>query len=259
MIYKKIFKNLTIPVGAAAFAIAAPGASAIDLKVGETSASLYGYAELNMIYDNKGDLGPLYLPWSVRLDGADGPENNFQMHAFESRLGFSTSTPTKTGDDLKTVVEADFFGNGGGTLRLRQAYGEWNGILAGQTWTNFPGFTAVYPTVDFAGPVGSTATRQAQLRYTTGAFSVALEEPGNLGGSVTNAVAPGVGLPNSAGSAKNTMPDLTLRYSARGKTSYHLSAVVRQLAYDDGVSDDTAMGWGASLGLSQMVTDNVTF
>lgn len=40
-------------------------------------------------------------------------------------------TELEDGSELKTVIEGDFFGTG--NLRLRHAYGEWKGILAGQT------------------------------------------------------------------------------------------------------------------------------
>jgi len=228
------------------------GAAAIDLNVAGTKASLYGYAELNVIYDVDSDLGPFLMPQRIGLDNANVAEGHFQADAFESRLGVSTVTPMEYGGDLTTVIEGDFFGGGGGQLRLRHAYGQWNGFLAGQTWTNFPGLTGIYPTVDFMVPVGTSNTRQAQLRYTTGNFSAALEDPGNLGGQVVDSAnAP-------AQFAKNSLPDLTVRYSSRGSTGYHASAVLRQLAWDDGTDDDSEFGWGVSLGLSQEITSTLT-
>ncbi len=232
-------------------------ASAVDLNVSGTKANLYGYAELNMIYDVDANLGPFLFPENVSLDNQDVAEGHFQADAYESRLGLSTVTPMEYGGDLKTVIEGDFFGAGGGDLRLRHAYGEWNGILAGQTWTNFPGFTGIYPTVDFRVPLGTANTRQAQLRYTRGHFSVALEESGKLGGSLTDGVAAN-GKATAAANAKNGLPDLTVRYASRGATSYHASAVLRQLSWDTGTEDDDAFGWGVSFGIAQEVTRALT-
>lgn len=231
-------------------------AAALDLNVAGTKASLYGYAELNVIYDKDANLGPLFTPGAIALDSDSSSEGHFQADAYESRLGLSTVTELEDGSELKTVIEGDFFGTG--NLRLRHAYGEWKGILAGQTWTNFPGFTGIYPTVDFRVPVGTSETRQAQLRYTTGNLSVALEESGKLGGQVAAAVNTGNGAGVKAANAKNGMPDFTIRYAARGATSYHASAVLRQLAVDDGTEDDSALGWGVSFGVAQEVTDALT-
>ena len=224
--------------------------AAVDLNVADTKASLYGYAELNMIYDVDANLGPLLVPQAIALDGANVAEGHFQADASESRIGLSTVTPMEHGGDLKTVIEGDFFGSG--QLRLRHAYGEWNGFLAGQTWTNFPGFTGIYPTVDFRVPVGTSNTRQAQLRYTSGKLSVALEDAGNLGGQVVESAS------TTAEFAKNSLPDLTVRYASRGATSYHASAVVRQLSWDNGTEDDSVFGWGVSFGLAQDVTSALT-
>jgi len=238
--------------------MASAGASALDLQVGETKASLYGFAELNMMYDVNSNLGPVLTSNTIALDKDNAAEGHFQMDATESRLGLTTVTPMETGGDLKTVIEGDFWP--GGQFRIRHAYGEWNGILAGQTWTNFPGFTGIYPTVDFRVPVGTSNTRQNQLRYTTGKLSVALEESGDLGGKLIKAAGqtPTGAFANIADGAKNGMPDLTIQYASRGKTSYHASALVRQLSFDDGVNDDSALGWGVSFGLAQQVTDALT-
>src|SRR5690554_4358448 len=236
--------------------MASAGASALDLQVGETKASLYGFAELNMMYDVNSSLGPVLTSNTIALDKDNAAEGHFQMDATESRLGLTTVTPMETGGDLKTVIEGDFWP--GGQFRIRHAYGEWNGILAGQTWTNFPGFTGIYPTVDFRVPVGTSNTRQAQLRYTTGNLSVALEEAGELGQKVAGSVKTEDGSAVADQFAKNGMPDFTVKYASRGTTSYHAAAVMRQLSVDNGADDDSAFGWGVSFGLAQEVTNALT-
>src|SRR5690554_6109732 len=236
--------------------MASAGASALDLQVGETKASLYGFAELNMMYDVNSNLGPVLTSNTIALDKDNAAEGHFQMDATESRLGLTTVTSMETGGDLKTVIEGDFWP--GGQFRIRHAYGEWNGILAGQTWTNFPGFTGIYPTVDFRVPVGTSNTRQAQLRYTTGNLSVALEEAGELGQKVAGSVKTEDGSAVADQFAKNGMPDFTVKYASRGTTSYHAAAVMRQLSVDNGADDDSAFGWGVSFGLAQEVTNALT-
>lgn len=228
------------PLSMLALLITAP-AKAVDFQLNDTKASLYGYAKLDIIHDMDADLGNFVDRKKIRLDGDKGPDGHTNLHAFESRLGVSTVTPTAKGD-LKTTVEGDFYGSGGGNLRLRHAYGEWNGITAGQTWSNFGGFLAMYPTIDFAPwPGMANASRQAQLRYTVGGFSAALEDPANLGREVP------VTAPDES---KSTLPDLTLRYQGQaGALGYGASAVLRQIEYyqDSTDSDETTLGWGLNL------------
>ena len=242
---------------ATALALAVSGASqAYTLEVGETTANIYGYAKLDLIYDVDDKLGNAVDRTAIRLDGEPGPDGHTDLHAYQSRIGFSTATPAG-GSELKTTIEGDFYGSGGGEFRLRHAFGEWNGILAGQTWTNFGGFLGMTPTVDFNGQPGlANVARQAQLRYTTGGFSVALEDPGTLGGTVSNA-----NFPNPDDELKTSIPDLTLRYqNGVGDFDYAASAVLRRIEYynaaDD--SDKGTTGWGLSLEASAQVAPSVT-
>jgi len=227
------------------------GAGAVEFDVADTRVKVYGYLKLDMIYDKDDDLGPLLIPSRISLDKDDSPKGYYRVSAEESRLGVSTHTRLEDGSDLKTVFEGDFF-SGSDTLRLRHAYGEWKGWLAGQTWTNFPGFTGAYPTVDFRAPISSLNTRQAQLRYTSGKFAVALEDSHKLGGKVVETAT------TDSAAAKSGSPDLTLRYSSHGELGYHAAAVMRLLEVDDGVDSDSAFGWGVSLALAGNVTDVLT-
>lgn len=228
-------------------------AHAYDFKVGETTASIYGYAKLDIIYDVNDKLGLTSgRGTAARLDGEAGSDGHFDMHAYQSRLGFSTSTPV-SGSTLRTVIEGDFYGGGNGGLRLRHAYGEWNGILAGQTWTNFYGMVAGTPTIDFEGVGGHPlGHRQAQFRYTNENFAVALEDPDDRGGQV------------DAIGAKNRLPDLTIRYTdGSGPIKYSASAVARYLEYDTAgqlspASDDSALGWGFGLEAAMDITAALT-
>src|SRR5690554_876103 len=103
-----------------------------DFEVGDTKASVYGYAKLDIVYDVDSKLGNTTDHDSIRVDGQAGSNGHTSMHAYESRLGFTTETPA-SGSVLKTRIEGDFWPSGS-AMRLRHAYGEWNGILAGQTF-----------------------------------------------------------------------------------------------------------------------------
>ncbi|NYS62130.1 DcaP family trimeric outer membrane transporter [Vreelandella salicampi] len=267
MTIQTTFKKASL-FSASALALAVASAShAVDFEVGDTTASIYGYAKLDIIYDVDGKLGNSIahdrLATSengVRLDGTPTQEGHFNMHAYQSRIGFSTSTPLE-GSTLETKIEGDFYG-GGGSFRLRHAYGSWNNILAGQTWTNFYGFVAGTPTIDFTGPPGvGNQARQPQLRYTMNNFSVAIEDPDTLGGSedtTSSTQSPG-------DIAKSSLPDVTARYTnTSGALKYSASAVLRQLEYDAdaypnaAVDDDSTTGYGVALEAALQASEALT-
>lgn len=243
----------TLATAAGILALSATGtASAYSTSVGDSTVSIYGYAKLDVIYDVDNELGNSVMRGAPLLDGQEGSRGHTTMHAYQSRIGFSTSTPLK-GSELKTRIEGDFYGGGGGELRLRHAYGEWRGILAGQTWTNFTSFIATTPTIDFTGVGGQPlGHRQAQLRYTSGNFSVAIEDPKDRGGEV------------DAIGAKSQLPDVTVRYTDRsGPIKYSTSAVGRYLEYDSAglatpQDSDNTFGWGIALEGSSDLTDSLT-
>ncbi|MDY7115624.1 DcaP family trimeric outer membrane transporter [Halomonas sp. SSL-5] len=256
------FKQASI-FTASALALAVASAShAVDFEVGDTKASVYGYAKLDIIYDVDADLGNSIGHSNIKLDDEPSQDGHFNMHAYQSRIGFQTTTPV-SGSDLVTRIEGDFYGSGGGSFRLRHAYGSWGGILAGQTWTNFYGFVAGTPTIDFTGPPGvGNQARQPQLRYTAGNFSASIEDPDTLGGSETTAN--GV-VQTSADTAKSELPDVTARYTdTSGPFKYSASAVLRQLEFDAEedpnatVNDDSAFGWGIALEAAMAVNEAVT-
>ncbi len=159
----------SVGIGAvSALALAATSAQAIDLQAGDTELSVYGYAQLNAAYDFDENLGGdnralLIDPNNLNFDDSiDAEDGFFDMGANQSRFGISTATAVG-GDTVMTQVEGDFVG---GDFRLRHAYGSWNGILAGQTWSNYNSFVATTPVIDFNGAIGGAGTqaRNAQIR-----------------------------------------------------------------------------------------------
>jgi hypothetical protein len=204
----------------------------------DTSVQIGGYLKLDAIYNRDQDLGDTLFVEGLSTGGGT-QDGKFRLHARESRLVVKTSSP----NGLRTHLEADFFGASGNEVftnsdnfRIRHAYGEFGGFLAGQTWTNFMHFAAYPATVDFDGPVGVSFLRQAQLRYTfpvgPGSLSIAAENPEGTG---------------FAG-AKDSAPDFTARYSWNGANSaIEAATVVRRLAYDSAAGDDAATGYGLLL------------
>lgn len=239
-------------ISASALALAVSAAShAFEIQAGDTTANIYGFAKLDMIYDVDANLGNAVNRNAIRLDGVDGSDGHTTMHAQQSRFGIRTSTPSG-GSSLNTMVEGDFWGS---TFRLRHAYGEWNGLLAGQTATNFGGFLGMTPTIDFNGQPGqANVGRQAQLRYTVEGFSVALEDPASIGSADLEASGDNQAM-------KQSLPHLTLRYQhSAGDVNVAASGVLRQIGYYDAAddSDRRSTGWGVNLEASAKVASTVT-
>lgn len=142
--------------------------------------SFYGYAKLDVITDNNFDLGATTGGMAgVTAASAEGSGSN--AHAYESRLGVRGTIDSDLGE-VKFNIEGDFFGSGGGSFRLRHAYGEIGSLLAGQTWTSWVPAEGGPATVqDFNGLAGSSYYRTPQIRYTyrpndQWRFAVAIEE-----------------------------------------------------------------------------------
>ncbi|MCT7655525.1 hypothetical protein MBH78_14370 [Oceanimonas sp. NS1] len=87
--------------------LASGTAQAVDFQLKDTQASLYGYAKLDIIHDLDADLGNFVDRNKIRLDGEKGPDGHTNLHAFQSRLGIRTLTPTPRGD-LAVNVEETF-------------------------------------------------------------------------------------------------------------------------------------------------------
>ncbi|WP_432210289.1 DcaP family trimeric outer membrane transporter [Marinobacter alkaliphilus] len=246
-------------------------ASAVNFKAGDYDLSLYGYGRLNASYDVDSNQAlstrsGSYAGLAGNDDAADG---HFGADAFQSRIGLTTVSP----EGVKVNVEGDFRGGGGGSLRLRHAYGEYNGVLMGQTWSNFNSFVGNTSTLDFDSLPGLAGLqgRVAQARYTTGPLSVSLEDPQASLIGATAVSAPGVqvgvdgnGDPIFAGRAtastqKESLPALTARMQdSAGGLSYSAAVLAHQVGFDDGTNDDTAFGFATFVAAKMALTDMIT-
>ena len=192
-----------------------------------------------------------YVPSTIPVaaNGAEAESDPYtDFHAQFSRFWLSADHTTEGGDKLKAMVEMDFFGGGNNAfagnevsthtyaVTLRHAYVSWNNWLAGQTWSNFMDVAALPDAVDFVGVTdGTTFVRQAQVRYTRGPFSVALENPET---TVRTLAAPGTQLTSD----ENAVPDITARYVKKGSWG-HLSVagMLRQFKYLDETDSGAAI------------------
>ncbi len=184
----------------------------------ETSLRIYGFAEVNAVKEFKGDNSGNDYSTAIQyapINDSTSRTGVGYLTARTSRFGLEASTPTAYGP-LGIKIEGDFnneprtgnsavSGSAGNIytqgwsnsygFRLRQAYGQFGGLLVGQTWSTFMDVDNSPETVDFNGPIGSTFIRQPQIRYAyntkdVGTFTVALENSvsyllDNTGSAVT--------------------------------------------------------------------------
>lgn len=158
----------------------------------DTTARLYGYAQLDVTYDLRSRTPDSEgFDWAtqaaiVPLDSSATARNQrpqLYMTARTSRFGIETNTPTAVGT-VNVKLEGDF--NSPNPLysqsytnsvlfRLRQGYGAVTGgygtFLAGQTWTTFIDLASYPDVVDFNGPGTIPLIRQPMIRYTTPSIS----------------------------------------------------------------------------------------
>jgi hypothetical protein len=241
------------------------GAQAGETKVGETAISWGGYAKLDVLYSqfSEGEVAQstsrdLYVPSTIPVSNGGGDSYSaLDFHAKETRLYIKTETPLENGMKIGGHIEFDFIvaqGTGNevvtnaynpGLRRAFLTYGNW---LLGQEWTTFINLGSIPETLDFvAFPTdGTVFARQPMIRYSSGAFSIAMENPETTVRSVSS----GVG--STAKTDDGQVPDLIARYVAKLGNGGNLAVagMLRQLTIDDSTSggaDSTATGYGVSV------------
>jgi hypothetical protein len=178
-----------------------------------------------------------------------GARSGMDVTASQTRLNFEVREQTEHGT-LRAFIEGDFEGQSE-SFRLRHAFGQYNFLLAGKTWSNFANVNALPEEVDFEGVNGVVLRRQPQLRvfpkfgrdYN---FIFSIEEPGT---DVTN----GSGLKGSWDLVASVD---RLPLGELGSWNYQVSAILRDLRGQFGVLEGSdpddpsqrgrATGWGVT-------------
>lgn len=227
--------------------------STFNIPGTNTDVAFGGYVKLDALYDFDYDLGTVTTPFNV-LNPANTTDGRTSFTAAESRLNFRTQTQTEYGK-VSSYFEGHFLPDE--KFNLRHAYGEMNGFLAGQTWTNFMSFVGTPRTLFLGSPKGYSFDRRPQVRYTqsigSGAFSIALEEPTTV---IARAdIAPD---PNDQASSETRLPDLTMRYEY--KRMFSFSGVIRELSTNSNTNsvDDQSVGYGVQAQASLPLTASTT-
>ena len=95
--------------------------------------------------------------------GATGSAMRTNISARASRLNIEFRTPSGK-QEVRAFFEGDFAGTAN-TFRLRHAYAQYKGVIAGQTWSTFSDPGADHHDLDFEGVSSENVIRQPQVRY----------------------------------------------------------------------------------------------
>jgi hypothetical protein len=181
-----------------------------------------------------------FLTYSIPVEGTPeaGKGERLSLWAGPSKFNFDVRTPTELGQ-MRAFIETDFGGENK-TLRLRHAYGQYAGLIVGQTWSTFSDPDADHEDIDFEGLNAENVQRQAQVRYTMPLrddlrLALAIEYPT---ASITG------------GQAVNQVPDLVGRLVRRIPDGHlQASAVIRQVRGELETQPnvvETVTAWGLS-------------
>jgi hypothetical protein len=211
----------------------------------DVSMKLGGYVKLDFIQDfdgigNQSQFKTDTIPVRGTSNADLGGLTTFQ--AIETRFNVDFRGDTEKGK-FRAFFEGDFYGQGN-TFRIRHAFGEFNNLLAGQTWTTFMDLSARPRSLDYEGPDGEVFLRQAMIRWTQ-----PLSRHWTVAFAVENPAGHFVTPTGLTGSARSNLPDFPafLRYESR-RGHFQVATLLRQIRFDgtEGSPDVSTLGWGVN-------------
>ena len=205
-----------------------------DSLNGQPKKQFYTTAWVKMLdfYDQYGipNVSSMSLPSIPTTNDSTNKDGQFHADLYQTRLIFASRFQTKTLGEIKSYIETDFYGNGGGGLRLRHAWVRFNNWRIGQAWSGFTDEEAWANVIDFDGPATGVWVRSAQITHwfrlnDNSDFLVALETP------VTD-YSRYLQFDSLIQPAQQSFPDFVTHYEHRWKTGHiQLAAVARAIEY----------------------------
>ncbi len=216
----------------------------VEIKGTGLTLKFGGFAKVDFIQD----IDPIgnedqFKVNSIPIEGTSAAAIGGQNHLSARQTRFSLDVRGDTSDGMvHGYFEGDFFGSGN-SFRMRHGYGEWKGLLGGQTWSTFQDITARPFTLDYEGPDSEFFVRQPQVRY-TGHPSEKVEWSIAAESADSDLTTPS----SATGGGRNQMPDFPARVRIKPNKGAHIqiAAMVRQLRYvsGDGMMKASTMGYG---------------
>jgi hypothetical protein len=206
----------------------------------QTIFTFGGYVKFDALYSHyeNGDvpetspLRDIHFPAAIPVGGSSDVFADLDFHVKESRFNFEARN-TLADKPIRGFVELDFLLSAQGNTRvsnsfsprLRHFFLEWGKLLFGQTWSTF--MVVIVPEdLDFGGAAdGFIFVRQPQVRFSTGNWQFALENPENT----FDAYQTGTRILDRAG----TIPDLVARYNVQtDRLTWSVAGMFRLLTHE---------------------------
>lgn len=210
------------------------------------SLSVGGWLKVNGIYDFVGvpNQSALNLP-SIPVGDVD-KEPYFSMDMFQSRLKLESVYRMGPIDSIRAYIETDFYGNGGGTMRLRHAYVEFKGFRIGQANTVLTDGDVWPDLIDFDGPVTGIWVRHVQVSY-----GIELKNQQSLRFSLETPFSNYdrfVEIDSLIETTSQNVPDFILSYRNHwNKGHVQLGGIARWIDYVSDDDDEEVFGYGLAL------------
>ncbi len=203
--------------------------------------------KLNGYYDVYGGLqdSETFNIGQINVFGTDDSQS-FKMDMYQTQIFIQGDYVTKGGENVKAVVEFDFWG-GNGHMRLRKAYVETNHWQIGQNWNNF-GDEVLWPNVmEWEGPPSGIWIRSPHIKYFNTfknkewVYEVSLEAP------MVDYVSLGE-LEPLVEEEYQVTPDLTAAIKYKKEWGhFRFSSILRNIRYKFDGETDSFIGYGFTL------------
>lgn len=260
-----MYNKITTSLLAAGLLTSASAFSAIEIANTEingkvTKASIGGYVKVDVRHVD-GDIAYQDY-WIANFPGGQAQETSHTgFNIKESRINFKLQHGDVTG-----FIEMDFYGGDGNEVvsnstnpRVRHAFIQYKNWLAGQTWTTFMPLHALPEALDFGGPhVGEVFARQTQVRYTSGNWQFAIENPETNGDGNVGASSSAVGVTGSQADSDESTPDFVARYNRSGDWGqFSFATLIRKV--NQGGIDETAVAANLAAKIKTFGKDDLRF
>lgn len=203
------------------------------------SLRIGGFVKLTTYYDVGLENNLFFNMYQIKTDGTK-PKGRVNFQVYESRLNTEVVGQSSLGL-YRVYIEGDFLGNGGGSFRLRHAFGQFQGFTFGQTWSFFMDASTTPFSVDLNGPPGATFARKPLIGYRNSSWI----KNSTIGISFEN--------PNSDIFATQQVnrpqlyPDFVLNYKFDSDGKHlKVAGILRSFIYDDTIAtvESTTDGYG---------------
>lgn len=242
-----------------------PSANAIELlkvesDTGTTTVSMGGYAKVDVRHVN-GDIAYQDY-WVANFPGGAPIETSAtEFNVKESRINFKV-----THGDVTGFIEMDFYGGNGNEIisnstnpRVRHIFLQYKEWMLGQYWSTFMPLHALPEALDFGGPhVGEVFIRQTMIRYTSGNWQFAIENPETFGDGDSGSSSSAVGTSGTNVDPDESVPDFIARYNTSGDWGQmSFGALLRKI--DQGGIDEMAAAINISGKIKTVGRDDFRF